>query len=140
MALDNSTGEIKQIRGSGPPMLTVEKKELDVPSTVYVLMMGHNKPGVPQEAEVIGLDLTKRTIRVQIVSHGKELVISAEVSSGATYWVFATAECAKFNATRACEAAIAAQEKRIDESLKSLESLKAELSHVKAWQSVSKGE
>jgi len=113
-------------------MLTVEKKEIDVPSSVFVLMMGGNYAQLPEAGEVIGLDLTKRTIRVQL-AHGKEVVISAEKGSGATYWVFHTAECARMNSIRAIEAQIRRQENRLDEEMKRLENMKSELAHAKSW-------
>ncbi len=135
MAIDNTKGEIKYVRGSGPPILAAGGDAVHIDQTVYVLEHGRYQARLPQRAQVIGIDLTRRMVRLQLES-GKELLYSANArphGPDGDFWIFSSAGHAKANAVKFCGDAVRDAEKRADQAIADLERQKETLSIAEAW-------
>lgn len=137
MAEDNTRGEIKYLRGSGPPILSAEGETTTIDQIVYVVgAERYGQVDTPHSAQVIAIDLTRRTVRLQVLG-GREILYCATGSDGgrnAAYWLFTTIERARICAVRKAEEAVQRAEKAADEAIKRLEDVKAKLADCEQWE------
>lgn len=133
--IDNTKGEVKLVRGSGPPILTVDGDVIEIAARVFILRHDHYRRELPLSAEVIGIDLTRRTVRLQIVN-GKEYLYSAD-NSGKSFsgdaWIFTRWQSAKVNCLSEHKKAVADAERRADEAIATLEKAKNDLATASHW-------
>jgi hypothetical protein len=133
MAIDNTKGEIKLVRGSGPPILTIESEIVKIADRLYLLTLSY-RPTLPVVAEVIGVDLTRRLVRFQVVN-GHEVVYSADGSykHGESYALFSTQEHARNCALHRCDKAIKEAEQKADAAIEDLKKVKALRARMAKW-------
>lgn len=128
--------EIQLVTGKGPPILSFEGESLAVGQIVYVLKPNrYHKTSMPQTAQVTAIDLTRRTVRLQVVN-GKELLYCAiESSNGGTsdYWICHSDETARQNVVRWSQEYVSVAEKKADTAIEELEDAKARLSTAREW-------
>ena len=133
MAIDNTTGEVKLVRGSGPPILTVEEHPIGITDTVYGVNANAWSPTLPMQCRVIGIDLTRRTVRLQVVN-GREIVYSADdAQKSQVAFLCESAETAKKQAIAVAQKAVKMAEQKADAALVDLEKAKTLLSKAQAW-------
>lgn len=134
---DHTKGEIKLVRGSGPPITTVEGEAVQIEQTVYLLGGNVWSPSLPRRAEVIGIDLTRRVVRLRLHDGKEALYTALKDGDREDYWIFSTQENARHNAIRICESAVKYAETQADEAIQKLESAKERLSKAKSWSGAS---
>jgi hypothetical protein len=133
VAIDNTRGEIKMVRGSGPPILTVEGESVAIADVLFPLSVSRFAPSLPLTATVIGIDLTRRTVRLQVIG-GREILYCAESSNGRdSYFLFGTADLARHNAVTNITKAVASKEEAADRAIDELEKTKRLLSAAEQW-------
>lgn len=134
---DQTKGEIKHMRGSGPPILTIEGNAVFISQILFVVNASHGGPyspgRLPMTAEVIGIDLTRRTVRLQVIG-GRELLYAATSDSNSgNYWIFESADGARRNSVHMAEQSVKAAEKSADEAIDRLERCKAAVKSAEEW-------
>jgi hypothetical protein len=131
---DHTKGEVKYVRGSGPPILDVEGNPVEINAAVYVLAGNSYRPALPLAARVIGIDLTRRTVRLQVVG-GREILYTADggARGEGAYWLFGTADLARHNAERVAQAGVKRAEEAADRAIAALEDAKVALRHAEQW-------
>lgn len=133
MAIDNTTGEVKLIRGSGPPILTVEQHVIKITDTVYGVRSNVWSPSLPMQCQVIGIDLTRRTVRLQVIN-GREVIYCADnTAKSAVDFLFESAKNAKNQAIAIAKKSVTQAEKKADDALLELEKAKTFLSKAQSW-------
>lgn len=131
--IDHTTGEVKLVRGSGPPVLTIEGEVVGISDRLYVVTPSHYRQGPPKAGVVIGIDLTRRTVRLQIVG-GQEVVYSADGGGrDGQFWLYSSADKARRQALVLCDECIRSAEREADRCLERLETSKRERSAVERW-------
>lgn len=137
--IDNTKGQVKQMRGSGPPILTVEGNAVGIEAIVYVLpavsYASYGAAKMPATAQVIGIDLTRRTVRLQVLG-GREILYCAthdQDGRDGSYWMFSTDGVARRHSIRQCEETVKRAEKEADTAIERLERCKADLQDAEQW-------
>lgn len=131
--MDHTKGEIKSVRGSGPPILTIEGEAVVIGALLFLLEPHDYAPRQPHAVRVIGIDLTRRTVRLQVVG-GKEMLYVADGNGGSTSWIFSTSDNARRNAVACCQKAVKRCEEAADQAIGKLETAKSRLSEMERWE------
>ena len=135
--MDN-TGQIKHVRGSGPPMLSVEGESIGINDLLYASVSNSwSTVRPPLACRVIGIDLTRRMVRLQVIG-GKEIVYVADSNNkghgDANYYLFSEPMRAKQHAVSLHEDDVTRTTRAADDKIDDLEKAKSKLAECERWE------
>lgn len=136
--MPDNTGHIKHVRGSGPPMLAVEGGSISINDLVFAIAANRwSGASTPLACRVIGIDLTRRMVRLQVIG-GKEIVYVADSNNrgqrDANYFLFAEPMRAKAQAVKSHEDEVTRATRAADDKIDDLEKAKSKLAECERWE------
>jgi hypothetical protein len=124
---------VQLVRGSGPPMLTVEGNEIAVADRLWTLAWSSWSPRLPVLATVIGIDLTRRVVKFQ-TDTGQEFSWTPLPNNRTEDMrIFTDVRTAKLNCVKLYAEAIKKAEHEADRAIANIERAKKEKAAAEKW-------